>query len=87
MLLAVGETVTDPEVPLAVKPTPVHPVALAEDQASAADWPEVIEGAHLREQFQMLRGKNILSEEELKKCNDTAFEATFVPKGGLSAYL
>lgn len=51
------------------------------------DWPEVIEKAHLHRQFQMLLKENILSEEELKKCNDTAFASTFVPKGGLNAYL
>ena len=51
------------------------------------DWPEVIENAHLREQFQMLKEQNVMTEEELKRCNDIAFESTFVPKGGLSAYL
>lgn len=51
------------------------------------DWPEVIENAHLREQFQLLKEKNILSEDELKRCNDIAFASTFVPKDGLSAYL
>lgn len=51
------------------------------------DWPEVIENAHLKEQFILLKEKGILSEEELKRCNDIAFEASFVPKGGLNAYL
>lgn len=51
------------------------------------DWPEVIENAHLHTQFAMLKNENILSEEELKRCNDSAFAATFVPQGGLSAYL
>lgn len=51
------------------------------------DWPEVIEGAHLWKQFEMLRDEGILGEEELKRCNQTAFEATFIPEGGLSAYL
>lgn len=51
------------------------------------DWPEVIENAHLREQFQLLRNKEILSEEELKRCNEIAFQSIFVPKGGLNAYL
>ncbi|MBI2034350.1 MAG: adenosine deaminase [Candidatus Levybacteria bacterium] len=51
------------------------------------DWPEVIEGAHLDEQFQFLLHEKILTEGELKQCNKTAFAATFVPKGGLSAYL
>lgn len=51
------------------------------------DWPETIEKAHLRRQFQLLREKNILSEEELIRCNKIAFQSTFVPKGGLNAYL
>lgn len=51
------------------------------------DWPEVIENAHLDQQFQLLLDKKILTEDELRKCNKTAFAATFVPKGGLNAYL
>ncbi len=52
------------------------------------DWPEVIEDCHLRQQFAMLRDNGLLSEEELKTCNRTAFESTFIPKrGGLDAYL
>lgn len=51
------------------------------------DWPEVIENAHLHRQFQMLLKENILSEGQLKQCNDTAFASTFVPKGGLNAFL
>lgn len=51
------------------------------------DWPEVIEKAHLHEQFKMLLNEGILSEEELKRCNDIAMQASFIPQGGLSAYL
>lgn len=51
------------------------------------DWPEVIEGAHLWRQYQLLLNEKILSEEELKKCNEVAFQSTFIPEGGLSAYL
>lgn len=51
------------------------------------DWPEMIEKAHLRRQFQFLLKQNILSEQELKECNKIAFAASFVPKGGLNAYL
>ncbi|MEN9407829.1 MAG: hypothetical protein RLZZ455_1045 [Candidatus Parcubacteria bacterium] len=51
------------------------------------DWPEVIEGAHLWRQYQLLLNEKILSKEELKNCNNTAFEATFIPSGGLDAYL
>ena len=51
------------------------------------DWPEVIENAHLDQQFQFLLQEKILTEDELKQCNKTAFAATFVPKGGLGAYL
>lgn len=52
------------------------------------DWPEVIEGCQLQTQYQFLIDNNMLSEEELKKCNQDAFAATFIPKkGGLDAYL
>lgn len=51
------------------------------------DWPEIIQDAHLWKQFNMLKENGILSEEELKQCNETAFKATFIPEGGLSAYL
>lgn len=51
------------------------------------DWPEMIERAHLRRQFQFLKNNKILSDDELKCCNKIAFAATFVPKGGLNAYL
>jgi adenosine deaminase len=51
------------------------------------DWPEMIEGGRLREQFCMLLKEKILSEEELIRCNQTAFDAAFAPKGGLEAYL
>lgn len=51
------------------------------------DWPEMILKAHLRRQFQYLLQEKMLTQEELKQCNRTAFAATFVPKGGLNAYL
>ncbi len=51
------------------------------------DWPEMIEGAHLWDQFAMLLDKKMLSEEELIKCNKIAFASTFVPRSGLDAYL
>lgn len=51
------------------------------------DWPETIENAHLDQQFQFLVDEKILTEAELKKCNQNAFLATFIPKGGLNAYL
>lgn len=51
------------------------------------DWPEMIENAHLKKQFGMLLDQNILTEDELKTCNKVAFASTFVPKGGLNAYL
>lgn len=52
------------------------------------DWPEIIEGCHLRTQYKFLRDNKLLSEEELKKCTRTAFAASFLPKkGGLDAYL
>ena len=39
----VGDTATEPEVVLALKPLPVQDVAFVEDQVSVEDWPEVIE--------------------------------------------
>ncbi len=51
------------------------------------DWPEVIHNGHLWRQFQFLKEKSILTEEELKECNDIAFKSTFIPEGGLNAYL
>jgi adenosine deaminase len=53
-----------------------------------SDWPEIIEGCHLKRQFTFLRDKGLLTEKELRTCNKTAFEASFIPKpGGLEAYL
>lgn len=51
------------------------------------DWPEMIEDAHLAKQFAFLRDKQILTEEELRRCNNIAFDAAFAKKGGLAAYL
>jgi adenosine deaminase len=51
------------------------------------DWPEIIEGAHLWRQFVFLQVQQLLSEAELKRCNKIGFAASFVPKGGLNAYL
>lgn len=52
-----------------------------------SDWPETIESAHLWQQFEFLRTNNILSEEELIKCNKIAFQSSFIPGVGLDAYL
>lgn len=51
------------------------------------DWPEVIEGGRLRSQYQLLRDKKLLSEAELVACTKNAFEASFVKKSGIEAYL
>lgn len=51
------------------------------------DWPEMIADAHLWRQFAMLRDHNIMTEEELIRCNKIAFASAFAPKGGLNAYL
>jgi adenosine deaminase len=52
------------------------------------DWPEMIEGCRLRKQMEWLHAEGLLSVDEIKACNRTAFEASFVPKpGGLEAYL
>jgi len=52
-----------------------------------SDWPETIKSGHLWEQFSFLLKNNILSEEEIKKCNKIAFQSSFVPGVGLNAYL
>ncbi len=51
------------------------------------DWPEMIENAQLRKQFQFLLDKEIMTEEELEGCNKIAFESTFIKGQGLEAYL
>ncbi len=52
------------------------------------DWPEIIEDCHLRRQFSLLLEEKVLTEKELRAANDTAFEASFIPKpGGLESYL
>jgi len=52
------------------------------------DWPEMIEGNHLRQQCAFLVENGLLSEDELRACNKTAFQASFIPEpGGLEAYL
>jgi len=51
------------------------------------DWPEMIEKAHLKRQFQFLLEKKMMTREELEDCNKTAFANTFIPGKGLEAYL
>jgi adenosine deaminase len=51
------------------------------------DWPEMIENAQLRKQFQFLLEKKIMTEEELQECNKVAFASTFIKGHGLDAYL
>lgn len=51
------------------------------------DWPEMIEKAQLREEFQFLLDKEMLTVEELERCNRTAFESTFIKGQGLDTYL
>jgi adenosine deaminase len=52
------------------------------------DWPEIIEGCHLRKQLKFLVKEKLLTEGELRAANKTAFAATFIPRaGGLAAYL
>jgi hypothetical protein len=43
VVFEVGATETEPDVPFALKPLPVHEDALVELQVSVADWPLVIE--------------------------------------------
>ena len=42
-MVAEGVTDTEPDVPLAVKPVPVHDVALVDENVSVDDWPATIE--------------------------------------------
>lgn len=51
------------------------------------DWPEIIENAKLAEQFDFLSKHKILTSEELRECNNTAFASSFIPGRNLSPYL
>lgn len=51
------------------------------------DWPEIIENAHLAKQLEWIKEQDLLTDEQIKRCNEIAFASTFVPQGGLSAYL
>jgi adenosine deaminase len=51
------------------------------------DWPEVIRGNHLHEQFTWLLEQKILSAAELTDCNKLAFEHSFVTAPGITPYL
>lgn len=52
------------------------------------DWPEIIEGCRLKNQFAFMFEKELLSKDELQTASETAFQASFIPKqGGLEAYL
>lgn len=51
------------------------------------DWPQMIENAQLRRQFQYLLERKMLTVEELERCNRIAFASTFIRGKGLEAYL
>jgi adenosine deaminase len=51
------------------------------------DWPETVENAHLNEQIEFLTSNNILTEEDVDNCIETAKSATFTKGKGLDAYL
>jgi len=51
------------------------------------DWPEMIEGGQLWRQYVFLKEHKLLSEEELRACNRLSFQASFIKKPGLDAYL
>lgn len=51
------------------------------------DWPEIIEGCQLQKQYAFLLDEGMLTEEELAACTRIAFQSSFIPKGGLDAYL
>src|SRR3989338_11436199 len=44
------------------------------------DWPEMIENAHLIEQYEYLRLRNILTDEQIQQTIKWGFEATFIQK-------
>lgn len=51
------------------------------------DWPEIIENAHLLDQFTFLEKNKILTKKEIENCIAIAHHKTFIKKGGLNAYL
>ena len=53
----------------------------------STDWPEMIVGNRLKEQFRWLWENEIMTEKELIKCNDLAFERSFVRGMGIEVYL
>jgi adenosine deaminase len=51
------------------------------------DWPEIIEDGHLHKQYRLLLDEDILTDEQLQTCTNTAFEASFIARSGIDAYL
>ena len=51
------------------------------------DGPKVVKGASLKGEFEFLKRHKILDDEELETARKTAFEATFVKRQGIDAYL
>ncbi len=51
------------------------------------DWPALIKGAYLTNEFAFLRKNEILTEEEISNCIKIAQKATFTKSQGLTAYL
>ncbi len=42
------------------------------------DWPETVQNNHLRKQFEFLLSEGIMTEEQVKKTIEWAFESTFI---------
>lgn len=51
------------------------------------DWPEIIEGGRLRNQYRILLEKQILSDDELRSAAKSGFDASFVRGRGIENYL
>ena len=52
------------------------------------DWPEIIEGCRLGNEYRWLRDSDLLTDAQLRRCTNIAAAASFIPKpGGLNAYL
>lgn len=51
------------------------------------DWPEIIDNGHLRKQYRMLLEEGFLTDQELRACTKTAFEASFIKGSGIEAYI
>lgn len=52
-----------------------------------SDWPAMIREGNLRAQLAFIRQHELLSDEAIRRCNDTAFASSFVRGKGIHPYL